>query len=81
MFFENTVKSFDIEENAMKKVIKILVLGERSVGKTTLLQKYCTKEKGIRRKVKHTIGCDMHIKLMENGKYLEFWELSGDKQY
>jgi GTPase SAR1 family protein len=43
----------------MKKVLKILVLGERSVGKTTLLQYYCS---GISKKVKHTVGCQIHIK-------------------
>lgn len=66
---------------------KFLVIGDSQSGKTTLLDYYCTGQRRVK-KVKKTVGCDIHIKEFTRFKagisikqFIEFWDLSGDIKF
>ena len=61
--------------------IKIVVLGDISVGKTSLLNQYCFKK--FDSNVGPTIGCDFFKKIKKNyskkkrNVKLQFWDIAG----
>ncbi|KAL5457220.1 hypothetical protein EMCRGX_G034465 [Ephydatia muelleri] len=64
------------------KKVKILVLGDSAVGKTSLVHLICTKE--ALSNPAWTVGCSLEVKLHEYGTgsltqpyFLEFWDVGG----
>ena len=59
--------------------IKILVVGDSSVGKTSLLNQYCHGKFELN--VQPTIGCDFSYKLLNDYKgrtiKLQLWDIAG----
>lgn len=59
--------------------LKILIVGDSGVGKTSLLNKFCYKR--FDNSIKPTIGCDFTLKAYENfeGKKvrLQLWDIAG----
>lgn len=65
-----------------KFVFKILLLGDKSVGKTTLTYKYVTGS--FKRNIKQTIGVDIFSKFLTfHGKEIKFqlWDFGGHKRF
>lgn len=68
---------------------KIIVVGDTSVGKTSLLQRYCydmdpsSESDSLKQSV--TIGSDFDLKVIQNfeGKYLrlQLWDIAGKQIY
>lgn len=83
---------FDIEgsagdSSANYKRYKFLVLGDSHTGKTALMRLY-TEGITPKKRVKETIGCDIHLKCptdseSSNGRQVlyEFWEIAGENKY
>jgi len=64
------------------KTLKILILGDSSVGKSHFLSKSCKNR--ISNKKKMTIGLDFHIKTVriKNKSYkLQIWETTGEEHF
>jgi small GTP-binding protein len=62
--------------------IKIIVIGDQSVGKTSLLNQYCyNKFEPI---MPATVGCDFTTKVYNNFKgrtiRLQLWDIAGNEQ-
>jgi len=65
-----------------KYVFKILLLGDRGVGKTTLTYKYITGS--FKRHIKQTIGVDIFSKFLNfNGTEIKFqlWDFGGEERF
>ena len=70
-----------IEEDCNEK-IKIMLIGDSSVGKTSLLKKYCQNE--FSESYISTIGIDFQIKFLDiNNKKikLQIWDTAGQERY
>ncbi len=66
---------------------KFLVIGDSNSGKTTFLDYYCNLRKK-EKKMKKTIGCEIHVKEFSRLKagvkinqFIEFWDISGDIKF
>mgnify|MGYP003630644258 CR=1 FL=1 len=72
----------DILNDKREYLFKILVVGEPNVGKTSLVQKYCTGN--FTDKYKSTIGVDFLQKDMQFDEWtntnLHFWDLAGQER-
>jgi Ras-related protein Rab-11A len=64
------------------KVLKILIVGDGGVGKTTLLHRYIDGQFLLDTKM--TIGVEFHLKELEVNEekiYLQVWDLGGQEQF
>ena len=59
--------------------IKIIVVGDSGVGKTSMLNSYCFKK--FDSSIKPTVGCDFSTKIVSNYKgktlKLQLWDIAG----
>ena len=65
------------------KFNKIILIGDSSVGKTSILQSYCHGDI-LDKYPQATIGVDYHRKILEKNKkkyYLELWDTAGQEKY
>lgn len=63
-------------DNLDKTSVKILVLGDSGVGKSSLIHLICHST--VLNSVQCTIGCSIDVKLHDN-YYLEFWDIGGSR--
>ena len=64
------------------KIFKVIVIGDKSVGKTAIVNRYTKNE--FYNKYQSTIGADFYSKKVEFGYEsvkLDIWDLSGDEKY
>jgi len=63
-------------------LMKYIIVGERNVGKSTLVQKYATGK--YHEKLKATLGCDFALKTLSLNDFtvtLQLWDISGHERY
>ena len=71
-----------IEENDYDIKLKIMLLGDSTVGKTSILRRYCKNE--FSNKYATTIGIDFQFKNMikfDNRIRLQIWDTAGQERY
>ena len=72
-----------MSSHSKNHVFKIVILGDSGVGKTTLMQRFLTKEKA-KQVFRPTIGCDFHnYKTTIGGRNvtLQIWDTAGQERY
>ena len=74
--------SSSIEEEDYDEKIKLMIIGDSSVGKTSLLKKYCKNE--FSNSYITTVGIDFQIKILNiNNKKIkiQIWDTAGEERY
>ena len=72
-----------LNENYYDEKIKIMIIGETRVGKTSLISKYCNNEFSGGQYLS-TIGIDFQIKILNiNSKKirLQIWDTAGEERF
>lgn len=63
--------------------LKIIVIGDSGVGKTSLIQQYC--HGFFQHNMKSTIGCDFTTKVLTRFQKktvrIQLWDIAGDKTF
>ena len=75
-------ESSSIEEEDYDEKVKLMILGDSSVGKTSLLKKYCKNE--FSHSYITTVGIDFQVKLLNiNDKKIkiQIWDTAGEERY
>ena len=75
-------ESSSIEEEDYDEKVKLMILGDSSVGKTSLLKKYCKNE--FSNSYITTVGIDFQVKLLNiNNKKIkiQIWDTAGEERY
>ena len=75
-------ESSSIEEEDYDEKVKLMILGDSSVGKTSLLKKYCKNE--FSNSYITTVGIDFQVKLLNiNDKKIkiQIWDTAGEERY
>ena len=75
-------ESSSIEEEDYDEKLKLMILGDSSVGKTSLLKKYCKNE--FSHSYITTVGIDFQVKLLNiNDKKIkiQIWDTAGEERY
>lgn len=78
---DKTKKMLDLEDN-IDLTIKIVLIGNTSVGKTNLLSRYTKNE--FKYGSKPTIGTDFHSKTISQSNTnikIQFWDTAGQEKY
>jgi small GTP-binding protein len=80
---KSTVKMMEPDDHMRSIELKVLLLGYVSVGKTSIMQRYCFDH--FSRQYKTTIGLDCGVKKLEwksNYKLnIQFWDISGQERF
>lgn len=75
-------ESSSIEEEDYDEKIKLMIIGDSSVGKTSLLKKYCKNE--FSNSYIITVGIDFQVKILDiNNKKIkiQIWDTAGEERY
>ena len=75
-------ESSSIEEEDYDEKVKLMIIGDSSVGKTSLLKKYCKNE--FSNSYITTVGIDFQVKLLNiNDKKIkiQIWDTAGEERY
>ncbi len=79
---ESSIEDSDFIEEDYDEKIRVMLIGDSSVGKTSLLKKYCQNE--FSQSYVSTIGIDFQIKYISiNNKKikLQIWDTAGQERY